>query len=144
MAGTIEIVDSVSSKPADLAQTFAQSMLIAGTLGGAGLLGGGEPLILMPPELANAFSSAGSSKENVKAAIYERAVMPTERLSPAVFRHLTSRMGSTSGALPENVIRVAERAEDLMVVVVGGVGVKAAYVPTWGGGTRAVSRLVKA
>jgi hypothetical protein len=27
-----------------------------------------------------------------------------------------------------------------MIVVAGGVGVKAAYAPTWGGGTKAVSR----
>jgi len=38
---------------------------------------------------------------------------------------------------------VAERPEDVMIVIAGGVGIKAAYVPTWGGGTRAVSRRVR-
>ena len=48
-SGTIEVVDSESLTAADLAQTFAQSMLIAGNIGSAGLIGGGEPLIIMPP-----------------------------------------------------------------------------------------------
>ena len=30
-----------------------------------------------------------------------------------------------------------------MIVVAGGVGRKAAYLPTWGGGTRAVSRKIR-
>ena len=42
-----------------------------------------------------------------------------------------------------NVIRVAEKADDLMIVVAGGVGRKAAYLPTWGGTTKAISREIK-
>ena len=42
-----------------------------------------------------------------------------------------------------SVIRVAEKADDLMIVVAGGVGRKAAYLPTWGGTTKAVSRAIK-
>ena len=143
VSGTIEVVDFASSAPADLAQTFAHSMLIAGTLGGAAMLGGGEPLILMPPEIANTLSAAGCSKQDVKAAIHERAIMPADRLSPAVLANLKSRMGATEG-WTGGALRVAARPQDLMIVVVGGVGVKAAFAPTWGGGTRAVSRLVRA
>ena len=62
VSGTIEIVDSESRTAADLAQTFAQSMLIAGNVGGAGLLGGGEPLIVMPPEHADVFARDGCCK----------------------------------------------------------------------------------
>lgn len=138
IAGTIEIVDSSSSHIRDLAQTFAQSMLIAGTVGGAGLLGGGEPLILLPPELARLFAAGGGTKEQAKAAIYARAELPLDRLSPAVREHLASRL-----PILGNVLRVAHRSQDVMIVVAGGVGVKAAYLPTWGGGTRAVSRAVR-
>jgi hypothetical protein len=38
---------------------------------------------------------------------------------------------------------VAHNADDVMIVVTGGVGVKAAYMPTWGGTTKAVSRLIR-
>jgi len=145
VAGTVEVVDSASNKPEDLAQTFAQSMLIAGTAGGGGhgLLGGGEPLIIMPPEIANAFHRGGCTKAQVKAAIYERAVMPLDRLSPAVRAHLVELRTSAGDADANGPLRVACKPDDVMIVVAGGVGVKAAYVPTWGGTTRAVSRPIR-
>jgi hypothetical protein len=40
-------------------------------------------------------------------------------------------------------LRVARSPEDVMIVVTGGVGIKAAYMPTWGGTTKAVSRLIR-
>jgi hypothetical protein len=142
IGGTTEVVDSASSKGEDLAQTFAQSMLIAGTVGGAALLGGGEPLVIVPPELAATCQRDGYTKEKFKAAIFERAVMPLDRLPPTLRAH---RSGQGDGiAASDGVLRVARRAEDVMIVVAGGVGVKAAYAPTWGGGTRAVSRKVLA
>jgi hypothetical protein len=142
-AGTIEVVDSSSNEAQDLAQTFAQSMLIAGTLGSGGLLGGGEPLLIIPPELARVFADKGYSKSQTKAAIYERAVMPLERLSPAVRDHVLSLHASAGKTEALTALHVARRADDVMIVIAGGVGVKAAYVPTWGGTTTAVSREVR-
>lgn len=139
IAGTVEVNDSDSQEAAGLAQTFAQSMLIAGVSGGAGLLGGGEPLCIFPPEWAAMFDRDGYSKQRAKAAIWEQATLPVEKLAPAVRKH---RMDAASdpGA---KVIRVAEKADDLMIVVAGGVGRKAAYAPTWGGTTKAISREIK-
>ena len=124
----------------DLAQTFAQSMLIAGNRGTPGLIGGGEPLLVIPPELAALFARDGYSKDAVKAAIFDRARFPLERLSVAVRAHLAR--GRTGAGESTEPLRVAERADDLMIVVAGGVGVKGMYAPTWGGGTRAVSRRI--
>ncbi len=139
-AGIVEVVDSCSRTPVELAQTFAQSMLIAGSVGGAGLLGGGEPLIVMPPEQADFLAQAGCSKAQFKREVWERATLAPERLSPAVLEHLQGRLGVLApGAAP---LRVSERPEDIMILVAGGVGIKAAYLPTWGGTTRAVSRPV--
>ena len=145
ISGTGEIVDSSSNKAEDLAQTFAQSMLIAGTAGGGGhgLLGGGEPLLIMPPEIAHAFQRAGCSKQDAKAAIFERAVMPLDRLSGAIRQHLIELRTSADDSDPTAPLRVAHQADDVMIVVAGGVGVKAAYAPTWGGTTKAVSRLIR-
>ena len=136
-AGIVEIVDSASHRAEDLAQTYAQSMLIAGNIGGDGHFGGGEPLLIVPPEHAATFMRGGYAKEKVKAAIYERAVLPLERLSPAVQAQLLTR------GITGDVLRVAQQANDVMIVVAGGVGVKAAYVPTWGGITHAVSRKIR-
>ncbi|RPI47085.1 MAG: hypothetical protein EHM59_05580 [Betaproteobacteria bacterium] len=142
-AGIVEVVDSCSRTPAELAQTFAHSMLIAGTVGGGGLLGGGEPLIVLPPEQAVFLAQAGCSKLQFKREIWERAVMGLDMLSASVREHLTGRLGEASGVDSGAPLRVAEKPEDIMLVVAGGVGVKAAYVPTWGGSTRAVSRPVR-
>ncbi len=139
IAGTVEVNDSDSQNAGDMAQTFAQSMLIAGVAGGSGLLGGGEPLCILPPEWAAAFHQNGHDKAKTKAAIWERATLPVEKLSPAM---RARRMAATSDSSAE-IIRVAEKPDDLMIVVAGGVGRKAAYAPTWGGTTRAISREIK-
>lgn len=139
IAGTVEVNDSDSQTAADMAQTFAQSMLIAGVAGGSGLLGGGEPLCILPPEWVEMFNRNGHDKQKAKAAIWERAWLPVGKLAPAM---RTRRM--SAGADPSaDIIRVAEKPDDLMIVVAGGVGRKAAYAPTWGGTTKAVSREIK-
>jgi hypothetical protein len=143
-AGIVEVVDSSSRDRDDLAQTFAHSMRIAGTLGGGAMLGGGEPLLVMPPEQARMLAQAACSKEQFKTRIWEKAVMPLADLSPAVRTHLLGRVGEqAAGQGAEAMLRVAEKPDDITIVVTGGVGIKAAYVPTWGGCTRAVSRLVR-
>jgi hypothetical protein len=113
-------------------------MLIAGNLGGNGCFGGGEPLIVLPPEHAETFNRDGYTKEKVKAEIYARATLPLDRISTAMLAKLDRQKDATS-----EVIRVAQRPDDIMIIVAGGVGVKAAYVPTWGGTTRAVSRQIR-
>ncbi len=142
IAGSVEIVDSSSHTPEDLAQTFAQSMLIAGTAGSGGLLGGGEPLLIMPPEIAQAFQRASCSKAHAKALIHERAVMPRDRLSNAI-RENRAALAQSAGGDRDADLRIAETADDVMIVVAGGVGIKAAYLPTWAGMTKAVSRKLR-
>ena len=139
ISGTVEVNDSDSQSALDMAQTYAQSMLIAGNSGGAGLMGGGEPLCLLPPEWAAIFHRDGLSKAQAKAAIWERATLPVDKLPPRLREH---RMAASSNP-KATVIRVAEKADDLMIVVAGGVGRKAAYAPTWGGTTKAISREIK-
>ena len=139
IAGTVEVNDSDSQTAADMAQTFAQSMLIAGVAGGSGLLGGGEPLCILPPEWVALFHRDGYDKQKTKAAIWEHAWLPVDKLAPAM---RARRMAA--GADPAaDVIRVAEKPDDIMIVIAGGVGRKAAYAPTWGGTTKAVSRALK-
>jgi hypothetical protein len=142
ISGSVEVVDSSSNTPEDLAQTFAQSMLIAGTAGAGGLLGGGEPLLVMPPEIAQAFQRAGCSKAHAKALIYERAVLPRDRLSNAIREHRAT-LAQSAGEDPNADLRIAESPDDVMIVVAGGVGIKAAYLPTWSGMTKAVSRKIR-
>ncbi len=139
IAGTVEVNDSDSQQADGMAQTFAQSMLIAGIASNSGLLGGGEPLCLLPPEWAAAFHRDGYDKQKTKAAIWEHAALPADRLVPAMRKRRMAAAADPSA----HIIRVAEKPDDLMIVVAGGVGRKAAYAPTWAGSTRAVSREIK-
>ncbi len=138
-AGSTEINDSSSSSPADLAQTYAGSMPAAGNVGSAGAVGGGEPVLLVPPEHAALFHRGGCSKAQAKALIHERARLPLEWLGEPMRRSLTEQgVDLGRGWLP-----VGATPEDLLLVVCGGVGRKAAYIPSWSGPTRAVSRRVE-
>ncbi len=110
--------------------------MIAGRGGGSRLLSGGEPLGIRAPEWGNIVQRDGYTKQKAKAAIWERATLPVEKLAPAIRAH---RMAAASDP-SATVIRVAEKPDDLMIVVAGGVGRKAAYAPTWGGTTKAISR----
>lgn len=140
--GIIEIVDSVSTEPEHLIRTYANSMLFAGSAGTSGLIGAGEPLLLMPPDHAELFKRAGWSKPDVKAALHREALLPLERLSPAVAERIAAarKTANQDAAAP---IRIARDAADILIVVAGGSGVKAAYIPTWSG-SRAVSRAITA
>ena len=48
---------------------------------------GGEPLLLLPPEIANSFQRNDCSKAEAKKLIWERATLPNERLSSAIRKH---------------------------------------------------------
>jgi hypothetical protein len=142
-SGNIEVVCSSTRGADDVVQTLAESMQIAGTVGGGGFLGGGEPLILLPPELAALFVRDGYDKAQAKAALYGRVRMPVDRLPPEVRDSLLMRWKASDIGPTDGLLRIAASAEDVMFVVAGGVGVKACYVPTWSGTTKAVSRRVR-
>ena len=138
--GIIAIVDSVSTEPEHLIRTYANSMLFAGSVGTSGLVGAGEPLLLMPPDHAELFNRAGWSKRDVKAALHLEAALPLDRLSPAVAERIAAaRTAANQDSTAP--IRIARDAVDILIVVAGGSGVKAAYIPTWSG-SRAVTRAI--
>lgn len=139
-AGTLEVKDDASRSAESLLTTFAHSMIAAGSLGGGTVLGGGEPLVLLAPEHA-AIIARTMSRAQAQAYLYEHATLAFEQLSPDVTVHLRNRLAAgPPGA--ETTLQVAARPEDIMLVVVGGVGIKSTYLPTWGGTTRAVTTVI--
>jgi len=53
-----------------------------------------------------------------------------------LFRHWIA------GGAKDGQLRIAREANDVVIVVAGGVGRKAAYLPTWRGATRSVTRAI--
>jgi len=93
-----------------------------------------EPLLILSPEHA-ATIAGGYSKDGLKQKLYEDARIPLSKFSPdnierRMFRKFPERY---KGKGPDVGVTVAQRAEDIMIVVAGGPGKHSMYVPTFGG-----------
>jgi hypothetical protein len=126
--GSAEVVLSVGS-PEALVTTLAHSMTLAGNRGAGGTLGSGQALVLLPPESARKLSEAGWDRARLQQALLAEARLPSQWLE--------------GGTVDQDDVSVARSAADILIVVTGGVGIKATFVPTWGGGTEAVTREIK-
>jgi hypothetical protein len=132
-AGTLEVVDSTSVDANGVLTTIAHSMTIAGSLGKGNMPGGGEPLVLLAPEHA-AIIAREYSRQQSQAMLFTLARFPFNRLP-------TKKQAAIGHEQAEPC--VALQATDIMLVVVGGVGAKSTFIPTWGGATKAVTRSIE-
>jgi hypothetical protein len=139
ISGSVEIVYAESDDPDEILAVVAAAMLTVGSLGSAGLLGGASPLVVLSPEHAGALARAGLSRRDVQGALWTRARLPVASL-PSPVRLRRGRLGGRVGETGDpSALTVAAAPEDILVAVAGGVGVKSTYLPSWGGGTRAVT-----
>jgi hypothetical protein len=139
ISGTVEVVHGANADAEEILLTMAHSMTIAGNGGGAGLLGGGEPLVVFSYEHAQAVAAAGMSKRDAKRFLFERARLPLSLLGTGMAASVRGRSGGEDG----DALCIAHTPDDVMIVVAGGVGVKSTFMPTWGGGTKAQSAAVR-
>lgn len=138
ISGSVEVVHAEDGDPPEILITLAHSMQIAGTAGSQGLLGGGSPLVVLSPEHAKALHQAGYERADVQRTLWERAVLPWDRLAPSVAGR--RRRGPDQSSEEDGPgLRIAAHPQDILVAVAGGIGVKSTYLPSWGGGTRAVT-----
>jgi hypothetical protein len=136
VAGTVEVVDTHSVAAPDRLQTLADVLSApVGVFAAAEpLLGSGYPIVVLPPESARALSLSGLTKSGVKSELYARSRVALERL-PEPLR-LEIRAERRARLAPVGTpLRVAARAQDITVIVAGGVGMKQTFVPGWNGGS---------
>lgn len=104
----------------------------------------GEPWIAFGPEHAATVAAGGYSKADVKRHIFEHATVPLGRFSDENierrFRVRFAERFASAGA--DAPVPMAQRAEDIMIVVIGGAGKHSMYLPTVGE-TRSVTRALK-
>src|SRR5205823_205127 len=84
-----------------------------------GLLGGGEPLVVLSYEHAQALAEGGMSKRDVKRFLFEHARLPLKLLGSQTAAGIRRAQGD---ALLDDALRAAYRPEDIMIVVAGGDG----------------------
>lgn len=138
ISGTVEIVYAESDEPGEILETVAAAMRAAGSLGSHGMIGGGSPLLVLSPEHAQALARSGLDRAAVQRELWRRCVLPVADLPTRRAERL--RGARQEGIDPSaDVLRVAAVPEDILVAVAGGTGVKSTYLPSWGGGTRAIT-----
>jgi len=105
----------------------------------------GEPLLVLSPEHAATIAREGWTKEDVQRAVHDDARIPITRFSlQSIERRLHRRMRlryKGRNISPDTLVSIAQRWEDVMVIVAGGAGKHSMFVPTFGA-TRSVTRAV--
>jgi hypothetical protein len=89
------------------------------------------PLFIVSPEHAATMARDGIGKKEIQNAVFERARIPLARFakrSVAGLRHRRARWFAEVGDADH--IGIADRAEDISIVVAGGAGIHSLFVPT--------------
>ena len=134
------MTENIQTDPLEIMRTFASSMA---TLGVNNLYSQGHPVLVLGIEHTQHIASAGWSKKDVKEALFELARQP--------WGAMKNRGKSKGPRFPDSVDRsddnsmvpIVCEADDLIVIVGGGAGGKSMFLPTAGGQSLSVSRLIE-
>ena len=130
VTGTQDIIHYARTSAAEILNTLIRAIPREGY---KNLYSGGEPLIVFGPEQAAVLGVEGLTKKEVKRIIFERARAPLSLFNPETIKLVKGRRPALfSGTdLPE-AIPIADRDEDIQIIVAGGAGNHTAFLPTWG------------
>ena len=133
-SGSIEVVDSRSENARGLIETLASALPVPGTVNASGeCLGSGEVLAVIPPEWADRLHKDGIGVSEACTLLYELSSVSVDRLAPAVVAGLAPEV------VDSGVVTCARNPDSIILVVAGGIGTKATYLPTWQGGSALVT-----
>lgn len=139
-SGTVEVANAHVNSADDVLDSLAASLYQPGSLDFQnGLVGGGCALILISPEWVTMLTAEGLSRDAVSKELSRRATWDADVLPPGLRRPVLSELAARDG---QPVIRAADTPQDLQLVVAGGVGMKQAILPGWGGPSRPVTRRI--
>jgi hypothetical protein len=134
------MTENIQTDRDEIVRTFASSMA---TLGVNNLYSQGTPVLVLGIEHAQHIAAAGWTKQDVQRAIFERARQPWG---------LVKNRGKSKGPrFPEFVDRgddasmvpIIREPGDLITIVAGGAGGKSMFLPTAGGQSLAVSKVIE-
>jgi hypothetical protein len=123
-SGVNSAVDMASQNAKGLLKTFALTMIGGMTSGVTST----EVMFVICPEHAQIMFKEGYAKADIRAALFEMARIPFEKISDDNLELLSKRRPSwfKNGS---NEIGAVDRPEDIWFVVAGGPGAKSAYIP---------------
>jgi len=120
---------------------------IAGTMATTGtndVFYASQPVVVMGPEHAKTVADGGFSKSDAKRFLQERATLPLFKFSKENIerRFKVTFKDRYAHATEETAVPAVQRAEDIIIAVIGGAGKHSAYIPTFGA-TKSVTRALK-
>jgi hypothetical protein len=123
-SGVNSAVDMASQTAKGLLKTFALAMIGGMTSGVTST----EVMLVICPEHAQIMFKEGYAKRDIRAALFEMARVPFEKISDDNLELLSKRRPSwfKNGS---SEIGAVDRPEDIWIVVAGGAGAKSAYIP---------------
>jgi hypothetical protein len=141
--GVLEVVDGTSITAEGALSTMAYSMNYAGNMGGADRFGTGNPIAILTPEIAAIVARGGLSKSQAREFLWEHAKHPLERLSPEIAERIVERRKEAGKEELNAPLRITAHPDEILLIVAGGIGIKSAFIPSWGGETRAISKVIE-
>jgi hypothetical protein len=96
----------------------------------------GEPILALGPEHAATLAKSGFTKQSIRDFLHEKARIPKKSF------YETARNLYFNKFDEDTLIPITARAEDIMIIVLGGPGKHSCFLPTFGD-TRSVTRLIK-
>ncbi|MCZ6533792.1 MAG: hypothetical protein O7A08_12605 [SAR324 cluster bacterium] len=123
------IDDNSGSRHAkELLNTFARSIAYVGN---RNINGEGEPLIIMCPTHARLLANGGYAKEDVKRFLWERGRVPFGHIPTGNLQSYSERFLKFYGDFgPDFGVPIADKPEDIVIVVMGGQGTHSLSVQT--------------
>ena len=89
------------------------------------------PLFVVSPEHAATMARDGIGKKDIQNAVFERARIPLTRFAKRSVRGLHHRRAHWFAEVGDpDHIGIADRPEDIHIVVAGGAGIHSLFVPT--------------
>ena len=103
-----------------------------------------QPVVVMGPEHAKTVADGGYSKADAKRFLQEHGTVLLGRFSKENIerRFRTTLKDRYANAPLDTPVPAVQRAEDLIIVVIGGAGKHSAFIPTFGA-TKSVTRALK-
>jgi hypothetical protein len=94
---------------------------------------GGNPVVVLPPELVELFVDKAMSKPDVQRALWERGTVRAGEMSKPNREMMAAvRTAHYGNIADDTLLHATNTPEDLLLVVAGGPGTHAAYIPTFG------------
>ena len=91
---------------------------------------GGAPFILLSPQHANLFHREGWSKAEVKQRLWDASKIRAGRSKGSEFERMATGRRAELGEIgPDSMVPIAEKAEDISIIVAGGPGSHSVFVP---------------